>query len=114
MLLECSGTNFDSYSIRYAANLLKERPERHKLLIVLSDGLPSYYFSGEEGIRQNTLAVNEARENHIDVIGIGIGNVKSNIFCKMYQKEYFLNVKQPNDLFEMLAERITTVVNGWE
>lgn len=114
MLLECSGTNFDSYSIRYAANLLKERPERHKLLIVLSDGLPSYYFSGDEGIRQNTLAINEARADHIDVIGIGIGNVKTTIFHKMYQKEYYLNVKQPSDLFETLAERITTVVSGWE
>lgn len=114
MRFTCCGTNFDSYSIRYATNLLRERPERHKLLIVLSDGLPSYYFSGSEGIKQNTMAIQDARMEGIDVFGIGIGTVDAKAFCKMYQKEYFLNVMQPNDLFEKLAEQITTVVNGWE
>lgn len=114
LLLSADGSNFDSYSIRYVTNLLKERQERHKLLVVLSDGLPSFYFSHEEGIKQNTLAINAARADQIDVLGIGVGEVNTKTFCQMYQREYFLNVQQPSDLFSKLAERMTAVVEGWD
>lgn len=111
---KADGCNFDSYSIRYAAKLLEERPERHKLLFVLSDGLPSFYDSVEMGIRENTTAVMEARLADIDVIGFGIGTTKKETFHRMYGEEYYVEVKNPANMFEQIVGRLTTVVDGWD
>lgn len=42
--------NKDGYSIRAAALDLAKRTERRKILVVLSDGLPSGYFSEAEAV----------------------------------------------------------------
>lgn len=111
---EANGNNFDSYSIRYATKLLEERPERHKILFVLSDGLPSFYSSGEKGIKENAEAVMEARRSDIDVIGFGIGATKKETFHRMYREEYYVEVKDPKDIFRQITNRLTAVVEGWE
>lgn len=69
-----SGGNKDGYSIRVATKELLKRNEKDKVLIVLSDGLPSDYIYGyEEGIKDVKDAVNEARKNGIIVISIIFG-----------------------------------------
>ena len=64
------GGNKDGYSIRVATQQLLERPEKEKILIVASDGLPSNYSYGESGIKDVQSAVAEARANGIKVIGL--------------------------------------------
>lgn len=113
--LKASGNNFDSYSIRYLTKLMQERSEKHKLMFVLSDGMPSFYFEKAEGIRQNTLAIQEAKNQKINVIGIGIGTkIQTKAFYQMYGKEFFLHVNQPQDLFSNLAGIITSIVMEWK
>lgn len=113
--LNANGNNFDSYSIRYMTHLMQERMEAHKLMFILSDGAPSFYFSTEDGIRQNILAIQEAKSQKIDVVGIGIGkDIKINAFIEMYSKDYFLHVNQPQELFSNLTKVITTIVTGWD
>lgn len=115
LYLKADGSNFDSYSIRYMTKLMQERTEKHKLMFILSDGMPSFHFTQAEGIRQNTLAIQEAKSRKIDVIGIGIGNdVTASTFLNMYGKEFFLHVNQPQDLFSNLTKIIISIVMGWE
>lgn len=112
--MKADGGNFDSYSIRYMTELLSQRPEKNKLMIVTSDGEPSHYFSGDSGIVQNTLAIEAARERKISVMGIGVGmNLALEKFYKMYQQDFFIHISKPDDLFVQLAEVITNIVNNF-
>lgn len=115
LYLTASGSNFDSYSIRYMTHLLHERSEKHKIMFVLSDGLPSFYFSREQGIEQNILAIQDAKEERIDVIGIGIGgDLNTGTFIKMYGRDFFIPVEEPQDLFSKLAQIVITIIMGWD
>ena len=62
--------NKDGYSIRTAALDLAKRTERRKILVVLSDGLPSGYFSEAEAIDDVRTAVQAARRRGLLVIPI--------------------------------------------
>lgn len=69
-----SGGNKDGYSIRVATAELMKRPEKDRILIILSDGLPSDYNGGEaEGILDVKEAVKEARKKGIHVVSIIFG-----------------------------------------
>ena len=62
--------NKDGYSIRAAALDLAKRTERRKILMVLSDGLPSGYFSEAEAIDDVRTAVQAVRRRGLLVIPI--------------------------------------------
>lgn len=84
-----SGCNKDGYSIRIATAQLMQRREKKKVLIVLSDGLPSCYNSDAAGIADVAEAVKEARNNGVIVIPIMFGDrnfVNSSLasYHKMY------------------------------
>lgn len=107
------GNNFDSYSIRYATEVLRKRTEKHKLMCVISDGLPSHYFTGEDGIRENTAAIQDARTSGAEVFGIAVGAGSTGTFTRMYGEDHFISILQPNDLADQAADLIRTVVKGW-
>lgn len=70
--------NRDGYSIRVAAKELLNRPEKRKILISLSDGVPSddkdpNYLHRTEGPRDTALAVREAEKQGIEVVSIYFG-----------------------------------------
>lgn len=74
--LNSEHNNRDGYSIRVAAEELKDRPEQKKLLIVLSDGLPDaleYRLREGVSIPDSALAVRQAERSGIGVIGIYFG-----------------------------------------
>ena len=65
------GGNKDGYSIRVATRQLMARPEKDKILIVASDGLPTCYENGNsEGCADVKEAVAEARKAGIRTIGM--------------------------------------------
>lgn len=68
-----SGGNKDGYSIKILAKELEKRSEEQKLLIVLSDGLPSDYPSIGKGMGDVHDAVKAARKKGIEVISIMFG-----------------------------------------
>lgn len=69
-----SGGNKDGYSIRVGMAELMKRPEKDKILIVLSDGLPSDYNGGyREGMVDVKQAVKEARQQGIHVVSLIFG-----------------------------------------
>lgn len=70
------GGNKDGYSIRVATKDLLARREAKKVLVVLSDGLPSDYNDGDkQGMNDVKEAVREARRKGVVVIPIMFGRV---------------------------------------
>src|SRR5699024_10876738 len=70
MQLEPEEDNRDGYSIRVVAEKMLERREKHKFLLVFSDGEPSAENYEQNGVIDTYLAVSEARKRGIDVIGM--------------------------------------------
>ena len=69
--------NKDGYSIRVATKELAARRESMKVLLILSDGLPSDYNGGEKaGLIDVKNAVKEARQKGIRVIPIMFGDAR--------------------------------------
>lgn len=69
------GCNKDGYTIRVATKELLKRPERDKLLIILSDGEPTDYNGGPKVGREDVKkAVKEARQQGIYVLTIFFGS----------------------------------------
>lgn len=66
--------NKDGHSIRVATKELQKRTETNKVLIILSDGLPSAYNSNTFGQADVRDAVREARKNGVTVISIAFGS----------------------------------------
>ncbi|BAQ11016.1 von Willebrand factor type a [Bacillus sp. OxB-1] len=60
--------NRDGFAIRWMANRLAERPEKHKFLLVFSDGEPSAFGYDRNGIVDTAEAVMETEKRGISVI----------------------------------------------
>lgn len=86
------GGNKDGYSIRVATKELLARRESKKVLVPLSDGLPSDYNGGEAaGMRDVHNAVREARRRGVITIPVMFGNAsfraaKTEEFKYMYDR----------------------------
>ncbi len=80
--------NRDGYSIRRAAQSILRRPEKKKILIVLSDSVPNhthvnraelnYSFEMGKGIKDTIIAIRETGRKGVVVVGVYFGN-KSDI-----------------------------------
>ena len=105
--------NYDGYSIRYCGELLKKRPESHKMLIVVSDGLPATraYKTYEQGFTDTRNAVREVSQI-AKVFGVLIGSSDAGVHHTMYGNN-FLNICNINDLPQRLAKKISTVIKEW-
>lgn len=73
MRMNASGGTFLGHALRYTGAMLKNRPERNKIYVCITDGDPSYsvYDSYSAGMNDCRQAVNEVRK-FADVIGIGL------------------------------------------
>lgn len=107
------GGNKDGYSIRVCTRDLLSRPEKDKILFVLSDGQPSDYngkLSGEDDVKA---AVKEARAKGITVIAIFFGSdsfLQSSLkdYEYMYQKD--LIASRPEDITTNLKKMLKKLV----
>lgn len=108
-----SGGNKDGYSIRIATKELEKRPEKDKILIVLSDGLPSNYngrIAGELDVRE---AVKEARKKGIVVIAIMFGTEEfRNAYIDNYKYMYDKNIIacDPKDIPQQLTKVFKAII----
>jgi len=64
--------NCDGESVRVAARLLAQRPEKRKILMVFSDGMPSCYSDHDLLHKDLKKAVKEIMDAGIETIGVGI------------------------------------------
>lgn len=106
------GCNEDSIHIRIATTELLRRPERKKVLLVLSDGKPSAYASHASAETEVREAVREARRKGIVVIPIMYGDMEflSNnrtAYERMYERS--IVACQPKDIITKLAQLLLAV-----
>ena len=61
-------------AIRHVSKELEERPQRHRLMLVLTDGKPNDidHYEGRYGIEDTRRAIREARELGIRVFGVTV------------------------------------------
>jgi cobaltochelatase CobT len=65
------GCNADGEAVTRAAQILAQRPEKQKILIVLSDGSPAYGNGNDSQYLKDTVASIEG-SRQMDIIGIGL------------------------------------------
>lgn len=104
-----SGGNNDAYAIKIAEKLLLKRPEKNKLMIVISDGEPSACTI--EDVRN---AVNSARKNGVFVISLFMGSKADqerawDTYKYMYQT--FFAAVEPKELGNAMFRFIRTFID---
>ncbi|HIJ38850.1 MAG TPA: VWA domain-containing protein, partial [Rhodospirillaceae bacterium] len=73
-------------AIRHVASCLAERPHRHRLLVLLTDGKPNDvdHYEGRYGIEDSRKAVQEARRAGIAVFGVTIDRKAQDYFPQLF------------------------------
>ena len=102
-----SGENDDGISIKIATQELLKRQEKDKILIVLSDGLPS-------SLEDTKNAVKEAKDKGIYVTGIIFGNEdfrKKNFEKIIYMYETNVISVEPNIIPNKLAQILKQIIS---
>ena len=113
--ISARSNNFDGYSIRYAHKLLKKRKEKHRLLVVMSDGEPACsVYCGSKGIIDTANAIKKAKKT-VDVLGVGLGICKGDVptYETMYGKDFLL-ISNPSDLAVGLCNKLRKIVKKWD
>ena len=109
--INAKSNNFDGYSITYAGKLIGKRKEKHKLLIVISDGQPACFaYNRDDGIADTRNAVKRAKKK-ARVIGVAI-DADSEIIHGFYGPS-FVEIKNIDDLFERLGTVIGKEIKSW-
>lgn len=105
--------NRDGPAIRWASSILKKRPERNKLMIVISDGQPAadrYY--GEEAIFDTKAAIRDAKRLH-NIVGVILeAGSSTDILKTMYGNDY-VECTSSKNLKESIAKIITSQCKNW-
>jgi nitric oxide reductase NorD protein len=93
-------------ALRHVAKDLAARPNRKKLLIVLTDGKPNDldHYEGRYGIEDTRHAVMEARRQQIAVFGVTVDRKAQHYFPYMFGANGFAIVPRPERLGEALAQ----------
>lgn len=83
----CGGGNSDGDAVLYAGETLLARKEKRKILIVLSDGMPTGSASGTNPADMLKTAISTVMKRGIEVFGIGIQDTSVKMFygkdCKV-------------------------------
>lgn len=102
------GSNADGIDISLATKELLERPEKDKILIVLSDGLPI-------NVDVTKFAIADARKKGIGLIGIFFSDGEEMMqkqipqIKKMYEKNIICTT--PENIFKMLKKTLLQVIS---
>lgn len=113
MQLEPEEDNRDGFSIRVMTEALMERPEKHKFILVFTDGEPAAMDYDQNGIVDTNLAVSEARKKGIEVIGMfladgEIDEQEDDMMKNIYGKKRLMipSVSELPDRFAPLLKRL--------
>lgn len=100
MALSAHEDNRDGFAIRWMTKRLKARDEKHRFLLIFSDGEPSAFQYAQNGVKDTAEAVLEAEKQHIQVLHL------------------FLNTEKPEEeqfqLFKMIYGTHSVVADSVE
>ena len=91
-------------AIRHAAVDLAKRPNRHRLLLVLTDGKPndSDYYEGRYGIEDTRRAIMDARRQDLKVFGVTIDRDAQDYIGQLFGPGGYAMVQKPEHLSQAL------------
>ena len=90
--------NCDYDAINDAVLNFSKRPSRHKLLIVISDGLPCSRAGIADAFKETGKAVENARKKGVEVFAVGVGVTGIEEYNDMYGKDRAL-IKSADEIF---------------
>jgi nitric oxide reductase NorD protein len=75
-------------AVRHVAKALAERPQQHRLLLLLTDGKPNDidYYEGRYGIEDTRAAIREARKQGLTVFGVTVDGEARDYFPYLFGK----------------------------
>ncbi len=98
--------NRDGTAIRHATNKLRRRPERTKLIILLSDGKPiDKEYSGAYAIEDTRMALKEARHVGVKTFCVTVDRTAAEYLPRMYSHSSWTVI----DDVTKLPEKITRI-----
>ena len=111
--ISANGGNYDAFAVRTAAKMMKKKKSTYDILIIISDGEPSFGL-GKRGERLTDLAntVHQTKKQVKNIIGIGLGDINTTAFEKFYGND-FIHVPNINDLPISLTNAIKRMVKKW-
>ena len=91
-------------ALRHVSQLLAQRPERHRLLLLLSDGKPNDldHYEGRYGIEDTRQAVMEARRLGLKLFGITIDREAKDYFPYLFGRGNYAIINRPERLIEIV------------
>ena len=103
--MSVSGSNRDGLALLISSQLLQQRSEEVKILIIISDGQPNHYgYSGNPAIEDIQSIVKSSKSKGIEVIAAAIGDDKNTI-SKIYG-DGFLDIAD----LSQLPKKLTAIV----
>ncbi len=93
-------------AIRYASAQLQQRPERRKLLMLLTDGKPNDLdqYEGRYGIEDTRAAVQEARQMGLSPFCVTIDETGHDYLPYLFGSQGYALVHRPTDLVRRLTQ----------
>ncbi len=87
-------------AIRHVAGELAERPNRHRLLLMLTDGKPNDtdYYEGRYAIEDTRMAVREARRRGLTVFGVTVDAEARQYFPVIFGRSGYTIIARPRGL----------------
>lgn len=87
-------------AIRHVTTRLADRPQRHRLLLLLTDGKPNDmdYYEGRYGIEDTRMAIREARKAGLKVFGVTVDETARDYFPYLFGRGAYSIVTHPERL----------------
>lgn len=91
-------------ALRHTQHLLSQRSERHRLILLLTDGKPNDldYYEGRYGVEDTRQAIIEARRSGLSVFGITIDHKAQDYFPYLFGRGGYAIVAKPDRLSHLL------------
>ena len=91
-------------ALRHVQQILSTRPERHRLILLLTDGKPNDldYYEGRYGVEDTRQAIVEARRAGLSVFGITIDQAAQDYFPYLFGAGGYAIVARPDRLSHVL------------
>lgn len=91
-------------ALRHTQHLLSQRPERYRLILLLTDGKPNDldYYEGRYGIEDTRQAIIEVRHAGLSVFGITIDQKAQDYFPYLFGRGGYTIVARPDRLSHIL------------
>lgn len=103
--MEAHEDNRDGFAIRWMTDRINKRPEKHRFMLVFSDGEPSAYNYAENGVVDTANAVSEAKKQGIEVLHLFLSSEPTTDEQAAFYRMMYGNKSVSADSLEQFVEQ---------